>query len=193
MDKFCNVWNKVPDAYKGVVLFVICLLCSDLLWELTIEGDESDFGAVSFCGKDISWMFYSAKLWFAEKTHIGLSAIGVYSQLIIDNIEYSNGHGCRIIAGCTGVKQFYMMTVILLFSRGRMTHKSWYWFASMIVLLSYNVVRLMILTYIVRDHQELFELMHVHVMKYIFYGLMFLLWLLWDEWLRKVLTKREAD
>lgn len=193
MVRICNIWGKVPEAYKGVVLFLVCLLGSNLLWELTIEGDETGSGIVLFCGSDISWVFYDAKLWFAEKTHVGLNVFGVYTQLLMDDISYANGHGCKIIAGCTAIKQLYMMTVILLFSRGRFIPKSLYLLISMIVMIGYNVFRLMVLTYVVRDHWEWFEFMHIHVLKYVFYGLMFLLWVFWDEWMRKIMEKRKAD
>jgi len=86
-----------------------------------------------------------------------------------------------------------MMTVILLCSRGDYRHKIWYWVVSIAVLVGYNILRLTLLTYIVRDHIEWFDFMHERVMKYIFYGVMFMLWVLWDEWLRKRVVKRKAD
>jgi len=193
MGRFHNIWNRVPEAYKGVVLFLLCLFGSNMLWELTIDGDETSLDVVSFCGNDISWLFYDVQLWFANITHRTLTIMGVYSQLIMENVRFANGHCSKIITGCTAIKQLYMMTVILLFSRGRLVHKSWYWLVSMSVLIVYNVLRLTLLSYIVRDYRDMFEFMHVYVLKYIFYGLMFVLWVVWDEWLRKSLTKIKAD
>lgn len=193
MRKFCRLWNKVPETYKGIVLFILCLLGSHFFWELTIVGDESDDGIVSFCGLDISWLFSDAVFLFAAEVHRLLAFFDVPTQLIMNYVGYSNGHGCNIIAGCTAIKQFFMMTVILLFSRGKIVHKSWYWLLSMIILVEYNIVRLTLLTYIVRDHAEWFDFMHGYVMKYVFYGFMFVLWLVWDEWLRKIVDKRKAD
>lgn len=193
MAEISKIWNKVPETYKGIVLFLLCLFGSDFLWKLTIAGDHSELGLVTFCGLDISWMFFDAMLWFAEKTHRLLALFCVQTQLIVDRIGFANGHECRIIAGCTAIKQFYMMTVILLFSRGNLVHKTWYWLLSMTVLVGYNIFRLALLTYIVRDHGEWFDLMHEYVMKYIFYGVMFLLWVVWDEWLRNRFAKGKAD
>ena len=185
MGVFRRMWNKIPESYRGIVLFLLCLFGSNYLWEFTIEGDELSLDVVTFCGADISWMFTDIKMWFARVTHDGLAVFGVQSQLLMNVISFANGHSCKIIAGCSGVKQMIMMTVILLCARGRMVHKSWYCVVSIVVLVIYNVIRLIVLSYVVRDHQEWFEFMHVRVMKYIFYGLMFALWLVWDEWLRK--------
>lgn len=193
MAEISKIWNKVPETYKGIVLFLLCLFGSNFLWKLTITGDQSELDVVTFCGYDISWMFFDAKLWFAEKAHRLLALLGVQTQLIMDRVGYANGHGSKIIAGCTAIKQFYMMTVILLFSRGNLVHKIWYWSLSMVVLVGYNIFRLALLTYIVRDHREWFDFMHEYVMKYIFYGVMFVLWVVWDEWLRNKLAKRKAD
>ena len=185
MKNFCFLWNKIPETYKGIVLFLFCLFGSHFLWELTIIGDESDDGIVSFCGLNISWLFCDVQLWFAARVHQLLAVFDIQTQLLIDNVGFMNGHGCKIIAGCTAIKQYFMMTVILMLSRGQLLHKLWYWLVSMIILVGYNIVRLAVLTYIVRDHREWFDFMHEHVMKYIFYGLMFLLWVIWDELLRK--------
>lgn len=194
MAEISRVWNKVPETYKGIVLFLLCLFVSNFLWKLTIAGDQSEEGVVTFCGFDISCVFSDATFWFAEKTHRLLALLGVQTQLVMDKVSYANGNGSKIIAGCTAIKQFYMMTVILLFSRGKSVHKIWYWLLSIVVLVGYNILRLALLTYIVRDHREYFDFMHEHVMKYIFYGVMFLLWLMWDEWLRNKLSKKsEAD
>lgn len=187
MDKFYKIWYKIPEEYRGIVLFLICLFGTHFLWELTIRGDEDESAIVTFCGADISCLFEYSKLWFASKTHDGLSLFAIDTQLTMESVSFSNGHGCSIIAGCTAIKQFVMMTMILLCSRGRFIHKLWYLGVSIVVLIGYNILRLMVLTYVVRDHEEMFEFMHIYVLKYIFYGLMFLLWLLWDEWLRKVL------
>jgi len=187
MGVFCKIWTKIPETYKGIALFLICLLGSHFIWEFTVRGDEEEFAIVTFCGMDVNWVFDIAELWFANTTHQGLALLGIDTQLILTTVRFVNGHGCNIIAGCTAIKQFLMMTVILLCSRGRFVHKLWYCALSLVVMVGYNIIRLMVLTYVVRDHPEMFEFMHVHVMKYIFYGLMFLLWLLWDEWLRKML------
>ena len=187
MGGFRKILNRIPETYQGIVLFLICLLGSHFLWELTVRGDEEASGIVTFCGIDINWIFDYAALWFAEKAHFGLALLGIDTQLTMTLVGFPNGHGCSIIAGCTAIKQFLMMTLILLCSRGRFVHKLWYCALSLLVVVGYNIIRLMVLTYVTRDHVEMFEFMHVHVMKYIFYALIFLLWLLWDEWLRKVL------
>jgi len=193
MGKIRDIWNRIPEAYKGIVLFVIALFGSNFLWKLLISGDQEATDIVTFCGTEASWMFIDAQYWFAAQTHKLLEMFGVYTQLEMERVGFSNGNGCNIVPGCTAIKQFYMMTVILLCSRGDYRHKIWYWVVSIVILVGYNILRLTLLTYIVRDHIEWFDFMHERVMKYIFYGVMFMLWVLWDEWLRKRVVKRKAD
>lgn len=194
MGKILIIWNKIPEAYKGIVLFLICLFGSNYLWELTISGDEESTGIVTFCGVGIGWLFEGPQLWFAEQVHRLLGICGVLTQLVMASVNFPNGNGCNIVPGCTAIKQLFMMIVIILCSRGDLRHKLWYCLVSVAVLICYNILRLTVLTYIVRDHIEWFDVMHEYVMKYIFYGVMFLLWVAWDEWLRKMLDKRrKAD
>lgn len=185
-------WNKIDQRYQGIVLFVIFLFASNYFWEFAVDGDKDPDAIVTLFGCDISYYINFVISWFANVTHNVLNTLGIGTQLVNNQNCFPNRHVCSIICGCSGVKQAFIMVVIILCSRGPILHKLWYCVLAVMVLACFNVFRLSFLTYIVRDHMEWFEILHDHVLKYAFYFTIFLLWLFWDEFLRIKLSKKES-
>jgi exosortase/archaeosortase family protein len=109
--------------------------------------------------------------------------------LLIDGIilKYPNGHGIMVIWGCTGIKQTFIFLVIMLLAHGSWKNKLW--FIPLGVFLCYiiNIARITAITLIVKNNQELFHFYHDYVFKYFYYGLIFLIWLFWEE---KIINKQ---
>lgn len=91
------------------------------------------------------------------------------------------GPAINIIWGCTGVKQLYILFLVILFSRGIWWKRFIYFLMGSLVLLLFNVMRISIITLFIKSYPESFEILHDILFKYLFYGLIFLLWLLWEE------------
>lgn len=184
-------WNKIDPRYQGIVLFVIFLFASNYFWEFAVDGDKDPYAIVTVFGCNISSFINVVISWFASVVHNVLNLFGVSTQLVNNSNCFANQHSCSIICGCSGVKQAFIMVVIILCSRGPLIHKLWYSVLSVIVLAGFNIFRLSLLTYIVRDHIEWFTVLHDHVLKYAFYFTIFLLWLFWDEYLRIKLSSKK--
>ncbi len=91
------------------------------------------------------------------------------------------GPAINIIWGCTGVKQLYILLLVILFSRGIWWKRFIYFLMGGLVLLLFNVMRISIITLLIKSYPESFEILHDVLFKYLFYGLIFLLWILWQE------------
>jgi Transmembrane exosortase (Exosortase_EpsH). len=98
-------------------------------------------------------------------------------------LSYDRLHGptINIIWGCTGVKQLYILLLVILFSRGIWWKRFIYFLLGSFVLLLFNVMRISIITLLIKSNPESFEILHDVLFKYLFYGLIFLLWILWEE------------
>jgi exosortase/archaeosortase family protein len=64
-----------------------------------------------------------------------------------------------------------------------MKHRLWFIPLGLFCIYLINVSRLLLLTYIVRDNPESFDFWHGGVTKYAFYGIIFLIWVLWNDYL----------
>lgn len=178
-------WNKINPEYHGIVFFVIALFASNYLWEFTVTGDEIETTVeVSILGVDVTAFFRWCVQWFTYCTHIVLCVVGTPHTLVNNIIGFANGHSMHVVAGCTAVKQLFIAFCILAFARGQWMRKLWYIPCAIMTLVAFNIFRLVVLSYIVRDYIEWFDFFHVVIMKYMFYATILLLWYIWDEHLR---------
>ncbi len=174
-------WKKL-GAYQGIVLFLVVMFASNFVWKLTMRGDENSLEA-SFLGIDLSVMFTSLCCHLAQVVHTVYGWFGVTTYLYESIIYTDNGEGVRVVWGCSGVKQSFIFTMIMLFSRGPMKHKLWFIPLGLICVYFINVARLLFLVGVVRENPDSFEFWHSGVTKYLFYGLIFLIWIFWNDYL----------
>lgn len=190
--------KKITDSlgpYKGIIQFVILLFFFHFSWKIAISGDmDSEY--VYLFGKDITpgWM---NKL--CEYTAlVAYKVIHLFpggEKFIIDGtrLYFSDGlNVIRIIWGCTGFKQMYIFAGIMLFYRGPFLKKLWYIPMGCVILSIYNIIRISSISGLTRYHPERFDSLHDGIFRYIYYGLIFLLWVIWEEFIvQKELRKKE--
>lgn len=181
IEKVKKLWSKL-GVYQGIVLFLIVMFASNFFWKLTVNGDENGLEA-SFLCFDLSVVFANLCHHLAEVVHLGLNRLGITTYLYDTTVYHPNGEGVRIVWGCNGVKQSFIFTMIMLFARGPLKHKLWFIPLGLFCVYLINVSRLLLLTYIVRDNPDAFDFWHSGVTKYGFYGLIFLIWVLWNDYL----------
>jgi exosortase/archaeosortase family protein len=73
----------------------------------------------------------------------------------------------------------------MLVARGDWKKKLWFIPLGIALCYVINIVRITAITLIVREHQDLFHLFHDFIFKYLYYGIIFLMWVFWEEVLRK--------
>lgn len=179
--KIKEIWDSL-GVYQGIVLFLIVMFGSNFFWKLTVYGDENGLEA-SFLCFDVSSVFAGMCYHLASVVHWFYDLIGISTELYETTVYYENGNGVRVVWGCNGIKQSFIFTMIMLFARGPMKHKLWFIPLGLVGIYLINIVRLIFLTYIVRDHRDMFDFWHEGVTKYLFYGLIFLIWVFWNDYL----------
>lgn len=175
--------------YKGIIFFVVALLAANYFWKFTVSGDEDGSNQVLFLGLNISQPFILLASNVAKVSHTLLDFIGFHATLYPNNvIRYENHHSVWIVWACTGLKQTFIFTVILFFARGSWKNKLWFILLGWGLIYIINVLRITAIAAIVRNHPEQFELYHEHLLKYLFYILIFFIWVFWEE---KIAGKEE--
>lgn len=182
---------KLPEKlkpYKGIILFASILIGSNFFWKYNVLGDESaDVNStVSFWGLDISAPF----VWMAHHVAIIseniLHFFGSQATLEPNNfIRYPNGNSVQIIWACTGLKQAYIFFCIIAFYRGHWLKKTWYIPLGLITVYLFNIFRITFIVACIGSHPSWFEFLHSYFFKYTFYGVIFLMWVLWEEKIAK--------
>lgn len=192
-DKQPNVLRRVVQKimsilspYADVLLFLVCLFVSNIIWKMSVNGDEA-VGNVSLFGHDITTPFAA----YAE--HIA-SVCAWLLNLVSDTVHYyppyvirfDSGFAARIVWSCTPVKQGFIWLVIILCARGSWKRKTWFIPMGWVIIHFFNIIRIAIIALLCENHPDMFVLWHEYVFKYVFYGMLFMLWVWWVERLGQV-------
>ena len=187
--KIQNLKEKL-EPYKGIIYFVVILFASNYFWKYTVLGDESDV-LVTFFGMNISAPFDFMVRHFSYAISEVLYFFGSDVMQRNNVLFFENRNAVGIIWGCSGIKQAYIFFCIIAFTRGSWKNKLWYIPAGLLVVYLFNLFRLTIIVATVKNHPEWFHFLHGFLFKYAFYGVIFLMWLFWDEVLRKKRVKND--
>lgn len=170
------------ERYSGILYFAVILIIAHFLWKFLITGDESNV-SVTLLGFDISLPF-RFMVW-----HISIVCNKIINFLGFDSIlRFGNNiwfpevqKGIRIVWGCTAIKQAYIFICIIAFYRGAWKQKLWYIPAGIVVIYLFNIFRICTIAIVTKFHPEWFYFVHEILLKLIFYFVIFLLWVLWEE------------
>lgn len=180
------------EPYKGVIYFVTILMVSNLFWKYNILGDESLSlnSKVTFWGLDISSPFTWMANAIAKATISILNLFGSNVTLNTGNIfRHENGFAVQVVWACTGLKQAYIFFCIIAFYRGSWRKKIWFIPLGLIVVSLFNLFRIAFIIGIVGFYPDWFQFLHITLFKYLFYGVIFLMWVYWEE---KFVLKSES-
>ena len=171
------------SPYQDLLIFAVTLLSANAVWKLLIHGDENGFGDVTFCGWVVTPFFDVIADEVARAVYRLLSLTREGITLADNLIRFPEGHGTRIVWSCTPVKQAFIFLCLIATTRpykGRAAwHKLWYIPLCWAILYGFNILRIYWIALIVEFHPEMFELLHTYIFKYVFYGVLFLLWLIY--------------
>jgi exosortase/archaeosortase family protein len=183
--------KKQLAPYKGVIYFLCLLFFFHFMWKIAIDGDmEGEY--MYLFGKDITpdW-FYTACRWLIIASAWFVHLFPGTQDLVIDAASYlmffpEGGIKISIIWGCTGLKQMTIFCGIMIFYRcypfrKYQWNKLWYIPLGCIILTIYNIIRIGSIVMLTNGHPEKFESLHDGIFRYIYYTIIFILWVLWEE------------
>ncbi|MDR2622808.1 MAG: exosortase/archaeosortase family protein [Dysgonamonadaceae bacterium] len=169
--------------YKGILYFLVLLFFFHFFWKIAIDGDR-DGDYMYFFGKDITpaW-FHTACLWLTSAAAWFIHLLPGMQDLIREPtlLYFPDGGGVSIVWGCTGIKQMAIFAGIILLYWGPFLKKLWYIPLGCIILTGYNVIRIGLITVFTRGYPERFDSLHDGIFRYIYYTIVFLLWVYWED------------
>lgn len=177
---------------KGILYFPALLFIFHFSWKIAVDGDmEGD--CMYLFGKDIT------PAWFHDACLRLTSAVAWFVRLLPGTQDLvreptvlyfpDGGISISIVWGCTGIKQMFIFAGIILFYRGGFLKKLWYIPLGCTILTIYNMVRIGLIVVFTRGYPERFDALHNGIFRYIYYAIVFLLWVYWEE----IIAKKHAD
>jgi len=171
------------EPYKGIIRFLLAMFIANIVWKISIIEDENSVGEVLLWQfADISGFFHIVTQQVSDSVYFILHRILGMDVRMNDFIfRFDTGETIRIVWGCSGVKQMFIFTVIMLFSYGSWKHKLWFIPLGILICHGINIVRILVLGLIAYRYPAQLDLFHTYIFKYVFYGIIFLIWLVWNE------------
>ncbi len=199
--------------YLDVAIFMVTLFVANFLWKWMIHGDDgvpsqadwAEPSIVTCFGLDVTAVFdayarHIASVVYAV-VHYFRDSLYMVNEI---TMRFPEGGGTAIVWSCTPLKQMFIWVCLMLttptsfsaavFQRSGLSVKrsfsaavlSKLWFVplGLVFIHIVNLARICAVTAFMEFHPEWFELLHDYIFKYLFYGLMFLFWVLYVEKIR---------
>jgi exosortase/archaeosortase family protein len=175
--------------YKGILFFLFLLFFFHFSWKIAIDGDMDSENIYLF-GKDITpWWFAASCRGLTQMVAWVIHLFPNTQDLVVQGVQLRfptpGNSWIRIIWGCLGFKQMSIYAGIILLYWGPLLKKLWYIPMGCIILTAYNVVRIAVTVWLTNGHPERFDSLHDGILRYIYYTIVFLLWVVWEEFIVK--------
>jgi len=158
-------------------------------WKIAIDGDMDSENIYLF-GKDITppW-FYSSCYGLTQAVAWFIHLFPNTQDLIVEGTRMKfpteGNTWIRIIWGCLGFKQMLIYSGVMLFYWGPLLKKLWYIPMGCLILTVYNVIRIASTVWLTDGNPGVFQSLHDGILRYIYYTIVFILWVVWEEFIVK--------
>lgn len=187
--------KQLFEPYTDVLIFMITLFAANYFWKLTVTGDENG-DMVTWFGMDVTAPFEWMACHIASVVY-WLVSLFRDTAVMTDphTIHFTSGSGTTIIWGCTPIKQSFIWiwliaTVLPLASSRVWWHKLWYIPLGWVFCYAFNILRIFLIALFIEHHPEWFHMLHDYLFKYLFYGMLFGLWVIFVEKIRPRVLSR---
>jgi exosortase/archaeosortase family protein len=96
-------------------------------------------------------------------------------------VLFENNTYISISPGCSGLKQILQFFLLFLFLRGSVLNKCWFIPVGIVIMYLTNLLRLLILSFILIHCPDKWNLFHDDILRAMFYAPIFIMWVLWIE------------
>lgn len=188
MEKIKDIIKKF-SYLKGVAYFVVILLGAHFVWKLSfIEGKDLLGHPQIFLWRnfDLSFVFNTAVEYLSAQAYWLVHDVFNMDVVMLKNSIYLKEISSlvKIVWSCSGLKQMFVFFCIIAFYPGAEKHKLWYIPVGLVLIWILNVIRISALVGLFESFSTQFDLFH-ELSKYVFYFVIFMFWVLWEERIRK--------
>lgn len=167
--------------YRDVIVFAVTLQIANFLWKWTVIGENSSTQVLWF-GLDITAPFVMVSNHVAQVVyqivHLFRDTVHLEGTHII---RFDSGSATSVVWSCSAIKQAWIWLALMLTSRGPWLRKLWFIPLGWLGIHVFNVLRISAISMLIEFHPEWFPILHEYIFKYLFYGMMFLMWVLWID------------
>jgi exosortase/archaeosortase family protein len=181
------------SPYTDIIIFVVTLFAANYFWKFTMVGDENG-DVVTWFGLDVTAPFEFMSCHIASVVYWLVSLVRDTAYMPDEQtIRFASGSGSAIIWGCSGLKQMFIWTCLILTVRGGWKQKTWFIPLGWVCCHVFNILRIFLITLFIEFHPDWFHVLHDYIFKYAFYAMMFGLWVLFVEKIRPTVSSHSQS
>ena len=159
---------------KGILIFLLLSVVIIGGWKL-LRLDDLLYSPLLPIQKFLISLQAPATYWVVNKIFL------VPASFHVDTIMFKNGQALQEQPLCTALKQVIQFTLLLLIYPGPLKYKIWYLPLSWVILLVSAIIHLVILALTLAWTPSNYMLMHIYISRWFFFGMYFIIWLIWEE------------
>jgi exosortase/archaeosortase family protein len=121
----------------------------------------------------------------AKLIYATLNLFGLSKSISIATVTFTNDHALQVLWGCSGIRPLVTTLIIFLFVPGPLNKKLWFIPMALIVMCILVILHLLILSLFIAQKPGLYNFAHEWITKSMVYGTLFIMWLFWEEIIRR--------
>ncbi len=177
------MWNNYKAFVKkyklqpvvDVVIFGIITVFFHYIWWHGLKSFLLNFMAFREMEQWLAHQVFVPSAWIVK------NIIG-YDVTLADNTIYFGDYGyVAVLGSCSGLKQFYQWTMLMILFPGPWKKKLWFIPSGIVVIHIVNIMRIVILSIIVETIPDQWDFIHTWILRPFFYVVIFAMWVLWVE------------
>jgi len=168
--------HEVISLFIGVTLFIGITLI--IHYAFRFWANEYNFSPLTgFVSEVRLWLSIQAY----HHTAFIVDLLGYSFEGRNNTIFFESGDWLAINSGCSGFKQLLQGLFLFLFYPGKLLHKTWFIPLAILLMHVANVIRLVGVLLTLYYYPEWWEFSHDYIFRFVFYFILFLLWIWWEE------------
>jgi len=170
---------KLGPLADVAIFSIIIIFFHFLWWDFGLKSFLSKYVAFQEMEQFMAWQVFLVSSWF--DAHI----LGYEIKTLDTTIYFPDINGYIAVNGsCSGVKQFYQWTVLMILFPGPWKKKLWYIPLGLLIIHLNNIVRIIILSVVLIHWPDYWHFAHDWILRPFFYVIIFALWVIWVEKIR---------
>jgi len=171
--------NKLGPLVDVALFSIIIIFFHFLWWDFGLKSFLNKYGSFQEMEQFMARQVFLASSWF------DLHVLGYHIKTLNTTIYFPEINGYIEVNGsCSGVKQFYQWTVLMILFPGPWRQKLWYIPLGILIIHLNNILRIIILSVILENCPDYWNFAHDWILRPFFYVIIFALWVIWVEKIR---------
>jgi len=176
MSQKLNYARKLLQPIEGIILFIIITLL--IHYSFRYWANNLQF-------KPIAELVDNTQLWLSRLAFLHTSFVmhffGYQFTGSNNTITFQSGSWMAINTSCSGFKQILQAFFLFLLFPGKIKHKLWFIPLAIGLMHIANIIRLTGVALTMYYHPEWWKFSHDYIFRGVFYLILFLLWVWWEE------------